>query len=92
MISGLLLELLGGIITLADRRGGTAAFARWAGRYTERLALSIKARRFANRIHQWLAVYPILTAMVVYIRRLAPRPGPDEGGEFLAFSTSPSRT
>jgi ATP-binding cassette subfamily C protein len=86
VISGLLLELLGGIITLRTAGAERRAFARWAGRYTERLVLSIKARRFANRIFQWLAVYPILTAMIVYVGALYLDTGLLKTGNFLAFS------
>ncbi len=86
VISGLLLELLGGIITLRTAGAERRAFARWASRYTERLALSINARRFANRIYQWLAVYPILTAMVVYAGALYVDTGLQNAGGFLAFS------
>jgi NHLM bacteriocin system ABC transporter peptidase/ATP-binding protein/NHLM bacteriocin system ABC transporter ATP-binding protein len=86
VISGLLLELLGGIITLRTAGAERRAFARWAGRYSERLVLSIKARRFANRIYQWLAVYPILTAMIVYIGALFVDSGLMKTGNFLAFS------
>jgi NHLM bacteriocin system ABC transporter peptidase/ATP-binding protein/NHLM bacteriocin system ABC transporter ATP-binding protein len=86
VISGLLLELLGGIITLRTAGAERRAFARWAGRYTERLVLSIKARRFATRINQWLAVYPILTAMIVYAGALYLDTGLLKTGNFLAFS------
>jgi ATP-binding cassette subfamily C protein len=86
VISGLLLELLSGIITLRTAGAERRAFARWAGRYTERLVLSIKARRFANRISQWLAVYPILTAMIVYVGALYLDTGLLKTGDFLAFS------
>ncbi len=65
-ISGLLLELLGGIITLRTAGAESRAFARWAARYAERLAVMIRARRCSNRIGEWLAIYPILTMMVVY--------------------------
>jgi ATP-binding cassette subfamily C protein len=86
LISGLLLELLGGITTLRTAGAERRAFARWAGRYTERLALSIHARRFSNRIHQWLAVYPILTAMVIYAGAVHLDAGLLRTGSFLAFS------
>ena len=92
LISGLLLELLGGIITLRTAGAERRAFARWAGRYTERLALSIHARRFSNRIHQWLAVYPILTAMVIYIGAVHLDTGLLKTGSFLAFKASRSPT
>jgi len=85
-ISGLLLELFGGIIPLRSGGAESRAFARWARRYTERLALSIRARRFSNRIYQWLAVYPILTAMVVYVGTIHLDPGLMRTGSFLAFN------
>ena len=66
----------------AERR----AFSRWARRYTERLALTIRARRFSSGIHQWLAVYPILTAMVVYIGAVHLDPNLLNTGSFLAFN------
>ncbi len=86
VISGLLLELLGGIITLRTAGAERRAFSRWAARYTERLVVSIQARRFANRLHQWLAVYPILTAMCVYVGALYVDTGLLKPGTFLAFS------
>ncbi len=85
-ISGLLLELLGGMITLRSGGAESRAFARWARLYTERLALSIRARRYSNRIHQWLSVYPILTAMVIYFGAIHFDQGLMRAGDFLAFT------
>ena len=77
---------MGGIITLRTAGAEGRAFARWARRYTERLALAIRARRFSNGIHQWLAVYPILTAMVIYIGAIHIDPNLLKAGSFLAFN------
>ncbi len=85
-ISGLLLELLGGMITLRSGGAESRAFARWARLYTERLALSIRARRYSNRIHQWLSVYPILTAMVIYFGAIHFDQALMRAGDFLAFT------
>ena len=85
-LSGMLLELLGGISTLRTAGAETRAFSRWARRYTDRLAMGIRARRFSSRIHRWLAVYPILTAMVVYIGALYIDPGLLDTGSFIAFN------
>ena len=85
-ISGLLLELLGAISTLRTAGAEGRAFSRWARRYTDRLALAIRARRFASGILQWLAVYPILTAMVVYIGAVHIDPNLMDTGSFLAFN------
>ena len=74
------------MITLRTAGAESRAFARWAGRYSERLTLSIRARRFSNRIHQWLAVYPILTAMVIYFGAVHLDEGLMKTGSFLAFN------
>src|SRR5262249_15836820 len=86
LTSGLLLELFGGIIPIRSAGAESRAFARWANRCTERLALSIRARRFSKGIHQWLAGYPILLAMVVYLGTVHLDPGLMKTGSFLAFN------
>jgi NHLM bacteriocin system ABC transporter peptidase/ATP-binding protein/NHLM bacteriocin system ABC transporter ATP-binding protein len=86
LTSGLLLELFGGILSLRTAGAESRAFARWANCYAERLALAIRARRFSKGIHQWLAVYPILTAMVVYVGTVRLDPGLMRTGSFLAFN------
>jgi NHLM bacteriocin system ABC transporter peptidase/ATP-binding protein/NHLM bacteriocin system ABC transporter ATP-binding protein len=85
-ISGLLLELLGGISSLRTAGAESRAFSRWARRYSDRLALAIRSRRLSGRIHRWLAVYPILTAMVVYIGAIYLDPNLMDTGSFLAFN------
>ncbi|MGO9468605.1 MAG: NHLP family bacteriocin export ABC transporter peptidase/permease/ATPase subunit [Isosphaeraceae bacterium] len=86
LLSGLLLELLGGIITLKSAGAEGRAFARWSRPYGERLARTGRARRFSNRIHQWLAVYPLLSAIVIYFGTVHIDPGLLQTGRFLAFT------
>ncbi len=86
VMSGLLLEILGGIGALRTAGAENRAFARWARKYADRLALTVRARRFSSGIHQWLAVYPILAAMVVYAGALHVDPGLMDTGRFLAFN------
>ncbi len=85
-LSGLLLELFGGIITLRSSGAESRALARWAAQYAERLRLLIRSRRVSNAVHQWLAVYPILTSMVVYTGAIHLDPGLMKAGSFLAFN------
>ena len=54
--------------------------------YTDRLALAIRARRFSSGIHRWLAVYPILSAMVIYLGAIYIDPGLMDTGSFIAFN------
>jgi ATP-binding cassette subfamily C protein len=86
LISGLLLELLGGILPLRSAGAEGRAFARWARRCAERLALTIQARRFTVWIHQMLGAYPILSAMVIYVGTVHLDPGLMRTGDFLAFT------
>jgi NHLM bacteriocin system ABC transporter peptidase/ATP-binding protein/NHLM bacteriocin system ABC transporter ATP-binding protein len=85
-ITGLLLELLGGIGVLRTAGAESRAFLRWARRFSERIALSIRARRYSRWICQWLAVYPILIAMIVYIGAIHLDPMLTRTGSFIAFS------
>jgi ABC-type bacteriocin/lantibiotic exporter with double-glycine peptidase domain len=85
-ITGLLLELLSGISAIRTGGAESRAFSRWARRYAERLALTIRARRIASGIYQWLAVYPILAAMVIYVGALHLDPNLLDTGSFLAFT------
>jgi NHLM bacteriocin system ABC transporter peptidase/ATP-binding protein/NHLM bacteriocin system ABC transporter ATP-binding protein len=86
ILSGLLLEFFGGIITLRSAGAEGRALARWARRYGERLAQVIHSRRFSNAIRQWLAVYPILTSLVVYSGAVHLDPDLMKAGSFLAFN------
>jgi NHLM bacteriocin system ABC transporter peptidase/ATP-binding protein/NHLM bacteriocin system ABC transporter ATP-binding protein len=85
-ISGLLLELLGGMITLRTGGAETRAFARWARLYTDRLTLSINVRWISNTIHEWLAVFPIIAAMVIYYGAVHLDEKLLDVGSFLAFT------
>ncbi len=86
VLSGLLLELFGGMITLRSSGAEGRALARWAARYGERLRLLIRSRRLSNGVHQWLAVFPILAAMVIYTGVVHVDPGLMKAGSFLAFN------
>ncbi len=85
-LSGLLLELFGGIVAIRSAGAESRALARWAAPYGDRLRLLIRSRRFSNALHQWLAVYPILTAMVVYVGAIYIDPGLMKAGRFFAFN------
>src|SRR5262249_21455744 len=86
ILSGLLLELFGGIITLRSVGATGRALGRWDASYGERLRLLIRSRKLSNAMHQWLAIFPILTAMVVYTGAIYIDPGLMKAGSFLAFN------
>lgn len=85
-LSGLLLELFGGIIPLRSAGAEGRALARWASPYVDRLRLLLRSRRLSSALHQWLAVFPILTATVVYTGVVFLDPGLMHAGRFLAFN------
>ncbi|QEH36011.1 Lactococcin-G-processing and transport ATP-binding protein LagD [Aquisphaera giovannonii] len=85
-IIGFLFEVVGGIAKLRTAGAENRAFARWSDLYGEQLGLMIKARRFANRLHRFLAVFPMLLAMVVYYGAIRLDPDRLSTGDFLALS------
>ncbi len=85
VISGLLLEMFGGIATLRTFGAEGRTFARWAWRYADRLTSAIRPRRVANQVHQWLAVCPIIAAMVIYAGAVHIDPELMKTGMFLGF-------
>ncbi|APW62511.1 NHLP family bacteriocin export ABC transporter peptidase/permease/ATPase subunit [Paludisphaera borealis] len=85
-IIGFLLELVGGVSKLRTAGAENRAFGRWAERYVEQLRLTVKARRYANRLHRFFAIFPMLVAMVVYLGAVHLVDGPKTTGDFLAFT------
>ncbi|WP_165226954.1 NHLP family bacteriocin export ABC transporter peptidase/permease/ATPase subunit [Aquisphaera insulae] len=85
-IIGFLFEVFGGIAKLRTAGAENRAFARWADLYRDQLGLMIKARRFANRLHLFLAVFPMILAMIIYYGAVRLDPDGLSTGDFLALS------
>jgi NHLM bacteriocin system ABC transporter peptidase/ATP-binding protein/NHLM bacteriocin system ABC transporter ATP-binding protein len=85
-ILGFLLEVVGGISQIRTAGAENRAFGRWASQYAEQLGLLIKARRFSNRLHLFLAAFPMLIAMVIYLAIIHLDPDRLSTGSFLALS------
>lgn len=85
-VSGVLLELLGGIAKLriagAERRG----FARWADAFRNQVALTLKARESYEWLSMFFAALPILNGMVLYAAVMGLGPEAITVGSFLAFN------
>jgi NHLM bacteriocin system ABC transporter peptidase/ATP-binding protein/NHLM bacteriocin system ABC transporter ATP-binding protein len=85
-IIGFLLELLSGVSKLRTAGAENRAFGRWAEQYIEQVRLTVKARRYANRLHRFFAIFPMLIAMVTYAGAVHLVDGPKTTGDFLAFT------
>jgi NHLM bacteriocin system ABC transporter peptidase/ATP-binding protein/NHLM bacteriocin system ABC transporter ATP-binding protein len=85
-ILGFLLEVVGGISKIRTAGAENRAFGRWATQYAEQLGLLIKARRFSNRLRLFLAVFPMLIAIVIYLSIIHLDPNRLSTGSFLALS------
>lgn len=85
-VSGILLELLGGITKLriagAERRG----FARWADAFRNQVALTLKARESYEWLSMFFAALPILNAMILYAAVMGLGVEAVTVGSFLAFN------
>lgn len=88
-ISGLVLQLLGGVAKLRASGAETRAFARWSRAFGEQQTLAFKAENSRNVVQVVNAVYPLLTSMV-FFAAMAFLLGPDglTTGQFLAFNAA----
>jgi NHLM bacteriocin system ABC transporter ATP-binding protein len=85
-IIGFLLEVVGGINKLRTAGAENRAFARWATCYADQLALQIRARRLSNGLHLFLAGFPILIAILIYVGAIHLDPTRLSTGHFLALT------
>jgi NHLM bacteriocin system ABC transporter peptidase/ATP-binding protein/NHLM bacteriocin system ABC transporter ATP-binding protein len=85
-IMAFLLEVVGGIAKLRTAGAENRAFGRWAALYAEQLDLTIKSRRFTNRLYGLSAGFPMLIAMVVYLAVVHLDPQRLSTGDFLGLT------
>jgi NHLM bacteriocin system ABC transporter peptidase/ATP-binding protein/NHLM bacteriocin system ABC transporter ATP-binding protein len=85
-IIGFLLDVIGGITKLRTAGAENRAFARWATRHAEQLELTMRARRYANRLHRLFAIFPMLIAMFLYFAAIYLDPAQMSTGDFLALT------
>ncbi len=65
-ISGLIAQLIGGIVKLRVAGAEARAFALWANTFSRQKRLSFRARTVQNMLIVIIAVYPVLAAIVVF--------------------------
>ena len=60
------------------------AFSHFCRRYADQVGLTIKARRFSNRLQLIMAVFPMLIFMILYLGVVHLDPNRLSTGNFLA--------
>lgn len=88
-ISGLVLQLIGGISKLRVSGAENRAFAVWAGNFAAQKGEAVGARRISNALAVFNASFPVLCALTIFyaMGRLLEdsTPGAMTTGDFLAF-------
>ena len=95
-ISGLVLQLLGGIAKLRVTGSESRAFSRWAARFTEQRRLAYGTGAIGNVMESFNSVFPLLCSMVLFYAVLsfqkagaaAGQPGGMSPGDFVAFNAA----
>src|SRR5208283_2401462 len=85
-IISFLLEIVGGMTKLRTAGAENRAFGRWAARYADQLGLIIESRRYTRGLHLFLAIFPMLIAIVIYFGTIHLGPDRLSTGNFLALS------
>jgi NHLM bacteriocin system ABC transporter ATP-binding protein len=87
-MSGLLLQLMGGIAKLRSSGSENRAFAVWARLFARRRDVSLAAGRVDVRVSVFEAMYPLLCSMCLFWLMARSRAGALTTGQFLAFSAA----
>jgi NHLM bacteriocin system ABC transporter ATP-binding protein len=87
-LSGLSLQLLGGIAKLRSSGGEPRAFGVWARSFARKRDLSLAGGRIGVRVAVFQSFYPLLCSMTLYFMIAGPAARPLTTGEFLAFSAA----
>jgi NHLM bacteriocin system ABC transporter ATP-binding protein len=87
-LSGLSLQLLGGIAKLRSSGGESRAFGVWARMFARRRDLSLAGGRIGVRVAVFQSFYPLLCSMTLFFMIAGPAARPLSTGDFLAFSAA----
>jgi ATP-binding cassette subfamily C protein len=87
-VSGLLLQLLGGIAKLRVAGAEGRAFARWAEAFTRQRRAALKARRGSDVLSTFNAAFLVFSSMALYAAVVWAYPGGFSPGNFLGFAAA----
>lgn len=87
-LSGLVLEFVSGISKLRVAGGHEKAFGRWAERFVKRRAAQNDARRAQNVVTIAIAVFPVLSSLVLFAVVGVSDPQAVSAGQFLAINAA----
>jgi NHLM bacteriocin system ABC transporter ATP-binding protein len=87
-LSGLSLQLLGGIAKLRSSGGEPRAFGVWARLFARKRDLSLAGGRIGVRVAVFQSFYPLVCSMTLYFMIAGPAARQLSTGDFLAFSAA----
>jgi ATP-binding cassette subfamily C protein len=87
-LSGLSLQLLGGIAKLRSSGGEPRAFGVWARLFARKRDLTLAGGRIGVRVGVFQSFYPIVCSMTLYFMIAGPTARQLSTGDFLAFSAA----
>ncbi|MCL4521630.1 MAG: NHLP bacteriocin export ABC transporter permease/ATPase subunit [Firmicutes bacterium] len=87
-LSGMVLQFVTGVAKLRVAGAEARAFSRWAERYREQQAITIQARQISNTLSSVMAMFTVVSSLVLFwvVSRLGP--GGISVGAFLAFNAA----
>lgn len=86
-ISGILLQLIGGITKFRVAGAESKAFSRWSKEFEEQRRLSFKKETLGNWLATFNAFFPILSSMVIFYK-LTSSNSSMPPGQFIAFNAA----
>ncbi|MDF2672253.1 MAG: transporter related [Clostridiales bacterium] len=86
-ISGIMLQLIGGITKFRVAGAETRAFHRWAKEFGEQRKLTFRKETLSNWLATFNALFPILSSMVIFYK-LTSSNSTLTPGQFIAFNSA----
>ena len=86
-ISGLLLQLIGGITKFRVAGAESRAFHQWAKEFSDQRKYAFKKETFANWLATFNGFFPVLASMVIFYK-VTSSAGSLSPGQFIAFNSA----
>lgn len=86
-ISGIMLQLIGGITKFRVAGAESRVFDQWSKEFAEQRKLSFKKQTLSNWLATFNAVFPVVSSMVIFYN-LTSSPGSLSPGQFIAFNAA----
>ena len=87
-ISGMVLQLIGGIAKFKVAGAEKRAFYRWSGEFNRERTIAFKKENIANHLNTFNALFPVIASMILFYTVASATGSTLSPGKFIAFNSA----